>query len=161
MKAAATAESSVSVVKLYPEEYSCNIYRMLYNQDRWVYIVLDIMTVNCFQGKYKNNLREKYYALPHTMSSHMIFISVLRLVLAHIAKISIPVCYVRWESLFDCVNLNFCYVRGSHSIYLNLSVHPFLERSKPVGYNLASSDTWDYFACVLSSSVQCVCGSEL
>ena len=27
MKAAATAESSVSAVKLYPEEYSCNMYR--------------------------------------------------------------------------------------------------------------------------------------
>ena len=34
MKAAATVESSVSAVKLYPEEYSCNMYRMLYNQDR-------------------------------------------------------------------------------------------------------------------------------
>ena len=40
MKTAAIAESSVSAVKLYPEEYSCNMYRMLYNQDRWVYIVL-------------------------------------------------------------------------------------------------------------------------
>ena len=28
MKAAATVESSVSAVKLYPEEYSCNMYRM-------------------------------------------------------------------------------------------------------------------------------------
>ena len=34
IKAEATVESSVSAVKLYPEEYSCNTYRMLYNQDR-------------------------------------------------------------------------------------------------------------------------------
>ena len=30
MKAAATAESSVSAVKLYPEEYSCNMWSVLY-----------------------------------------------------------------------------------------------------------------------------------
>ena len=40
MKAAATAESSVSAVKLYPAEYSCNMQRVLHNQNRWAYIVL-------------------------------------------------------------------------------------------------------------------------
>ena len=30
MKASATVESSVSAVKLYPEEYSCNMYRKVH-----------------------------------------------------------------------------------------------------------------------------------
>ena len=29
-----TAKSSVSAVKLYPEEYICNMLRVFYNQDR-------------------------------------------------------------------------------------------------------------------------------
>ena len=34
------SDSSVSAVKLYPEKYSCNMWRVIYNQDIWVYIVL-------------------------------------------------------------------------------------------------------------------------
>ena len=63
MKAAVTAESSVSAVRLYPEEYSCNMYRMFICsvvKDMHIKKQTPNPLTEVFQNKQQNDLNPRY-----------------------------------------------------------------------------------------------------